>query len=1131
MGVLVVGVIVGLIYMKLFGFKKALEELVYTETEQAYSLTIRHASVDFINLSFKFDSLVIQRNQGLPESGIRQVYVPKLQLHVANLGAMLRFKKFDIRTLIIDEPLIDIDNPEQLDSLQEKFHLGQQILKLYPAIESVVERFNIEYLKINRAALGVKNHPKPPLNLSLIDFLIEEWEEGKIGENSQIQLLIGKQEVNFEKAQIEFSALEFNFRKRQLQIDDLRFATDDSLTNSHVKLAAKAVILTKLGYKDLFENQILTYEKVSIVKPNVDLHLFLNIDKTKDDVETNENEVVTRLIKQTIGECNVDTLEIDDAQINLVLQKEDDSTLIALPNVDFTLYTFSVTKESNTFITGTAHLELDKTSIELTDGITISCQKLIFDREQNLNFTDVQLYDAENKMMVAECKLLRLQEFHLLSLLFDKELLIKHIAFEEAIINIPPENIFGTSKKGNSGGLEKIMIQSIALKNVDLNYAATGKKISAIGLSMQVYNLSKKGDKPFEYQLSEIKVANANVDLEREQTHATLQNIEFKGQLLQAKKINLKQQDLEIGLEDMSAVHRGKIDDFKNLDYNNWDAINANHLDLKGILPEKTTTKIVDTTKAKNRFAVAQINVKQVSANLKNSELAFSFSGKNLALKNITIVDGEFNYQSATGTLNNLLLEAKNLTAKAEEIALSMPEKFDVQQVLVTTDKLALSAPNASIHSLEKQGDLWGVKSAKIASLNIDQNGHHLVKTGSIIVKNAQFGGAEKPFVGFIEAQSPEFNFTHKTQKESSNKVNKLAFLDFFGDYILHEGTLHIPDKTILFGKTHGNALEKTLACAFIKTTIPKMDLVVKGFAIDSRKMAFDTLNLTPSKSWYANHSYAENILTAYIYHTDFTGFSMDSLLQAGKFENALVNVKGFKLNLAKDQRLPDPPYVEKPASLEGLLNLPKNISLKSIKLKHGRIDVSQISSKTGEEGHLDLSEIWADIKINAQSDKSLRLNLNGGAKLYDNGNVTLNYKTIDSEMFSLSAVVSGFDMTKLNKIVTPLNAVQIESGHLENYTFNITANNHRALGTASITYDNLHMIIFKKSEPEKKNLGSEILTLLADDFVIKNSKTNASTAILQLRVKNKTTFDYWVKSAVNGAIMAVREGRRKRKF
>ena len=188
-GVLIIGILLGLIYMKLFGLKKALEELVYSETDQAYSLTIQHASVDFISLSFKFDSLFIERNPSLPESGIRQVYIPRLQLQVANPVNMLRFKKFDIKTLILDEPLIDIDNPENQDSTQQKFHLGQQIVKLYPAIESVVERFSIEHLKINSAALGVKNHPKPPLHLALIDFLIEEWEEGKMGENSQIQLL------------------------------------------------------------------------------------------------------------------------------------------------------------------------------------------------------------------------------------------------------------------------------------------------------------------------------------------------------------------------------------------------------------------------------------------------------------------------------------------------------------------------------------------------------------------------------------------------------------------------------------------------------------------------------------------------------------------------------------------------------------------------------------------------------------------------------------------------------------------------------------------------------------------------------------------------------------------------------
>jgi len=438
--------------------------------------------------------------------------------------------------------------------------------------------------------------------------------------------------------------------------------------------------------------------------------------------------------------------------------------------------------------------------------------------------------------------------------------------------------------------------------------------------------------------------------------------------------------------------------------------------------------------------------------------------------------------------------------------------------------------PQASIFNLEKRGNQWEVKTSKIASLNLKQNGHELLTTANIVVKDTRFGGGKNPSIGFIEAFKTEFTVIADKKKEKTKKENSLSFLDFFGDYILHEGTLHLPEKEVLFGKTYGNARKKTLSCAYIKTTIAKMDVMARGFAIDPKKLAIDTLNLTPNKTWYAGHSYAENILTANIFGTHITGFSLDSVLHAGKFENAIVNVNGFYLNLAKDQRLPDPPYVEKPASLEGLLKLPKNIRLKSINLKNGSLDLSQISSKTGEQGYLDLSEIWAKIDITPNEAKDLKLNLVGGAKLYKQGEIALTYKTIDTHMFSLSASVSNFDMTKMNAIITPLNAIEIKSGYLENYHFNITANNYRALGKANITYDDLHMIIYKKSEPDKKNLGSEILTLLADDFVIKNSKTNASTDIIQLRVKNKTTFDYWVKSAIHGALMAIREGRHKRK-
>jgi len=68
------------LYIKLRGFKEALEELVESESNGQYSLVIGKSSVDISDLSFTFNNLMIERNDALFQNGIRVVNIPYLQI-------------------------------------------------------------------------------------------------------------------------------------------------------------------------------------------------------------------------------------------------------------------------------------------------------------------------------------------------------------------------------------------------------------------------------------------------------------------------------------------------------------------------------------------------------------------------------------------------------------------------------------------------------------------------------------------------------------------------------------------------------------------------------------------------------------------------------------------------------------------------------------------------------------------------------------------------------------------------------------------------------------------------------------------------------------------------------------------
>jgi hypothetical protein len=199
------------------------------------------------------------------------------------------------------------------------------------------------------------------------------------------------------------------------------------------------------------------------------------------------------------------------------------------------------------------------------------------------------------------------------------------------------------------------------------------------------------------------------------------------------------------------------------------------------------------------------------------------------------------------------------------------------------------------------------------------------------------------------------------------------------------------------------------------------------------------------------------------------------------------------------------------------------------VDIKRGKLRYTETSEKTAADGVVTLEDVFARLEFDTTRSPSPVQNMKVQAKLYNAGLLDLHYATIDSSSFNLALQLKNFDLTNLNHIVVPLQSLQIKSGYLNHYNLDVTADKEKAVGAAVITYKNLHLEIFKPTEPEKRTLGTELLTLLADGIILKHSKKNAVAPVEQSRVKHKSVFNYWVKSAVHGAMGAIRKGKSKK--
>lgn len=150
-------------------------------------------------------------------------------------------------------------------------------------------------------------------------------------------------------------------------------------------------------------------------------------------------------------------------------------------------------------------------------------------------------------------------------------------------------------------------------------------------------------------------------------------------------------------------------------------------------------------------------------------------------------------------------------------------------------------------------------------------------------------------------------------------------------------------------------------------------------------------------------------------------------------------------------------------------------------------------------------------------------------ALLYNAAPVAVNYQKVNSSAFRMTVDVGSMDLTILNRVLRPLQSLELKSGYLDRFQLEATAMRDSARGQATMSYSNLHMTLLNKSDPGKKWLGQDIVSFLANG-VLRHNREQAWAPVEEIRIPEKSVFNYWKRIAVNGALNVVRKGKTTRR-
>lgn len=1091
------------IYAKLYGVRQALQELVRNQTDNRYSLTIGKTEIHPATLSVSFFDVALMRQENDTTSGVSSAQVPSFELRLGSISSLFS-KALDISLLSVVEPeVVILAGTRHVDRSQ----ITQHIIELYPAIEAVLARFNIGSLNVSQATLQFYEKDKNILNIRHLDLVIENWRMRDLSSTSQLKINIENQNLNLGKANLNFSGIEYNYLQHHLVFNNFSVAVADSASGSNVSISGKALKLQNLDYQALYRLQRYDLKRAEIVEPVI--NATFQWRKGRRSREINRN-IVTRMVKQAIGECRLDSAIISRARVQVLMRQAGDTVRINLPRVDFRLNTFAVVKDSSNFQIGEMQVNLNGSAVSLPGDWTVVLDEVLLDRHRDLTLNNITIRHQRDADPVATLSTLRIGYFNLIGIIFQKRFSASTIHAEGGVVNL--QRFLHTSTEETDTVIRPpdVAVDMLSLKDIQLRYRTSRTAAEVTGLSVLADKISTDQKGFVRYNLRSISADRMVINEASMGLRATLNGLLFNGRRLQAHRIEATKDSLTVAAENVETEIPSSAQKIRSLKY-----LSADRITLDGKLPRSSRTK------PSGSFDLGQLDFRIVQARLTAGENALAFTGRNIHVDRLQW-GKEFVWpRRFSGELSGVTIRTPKGHGLVNHLQVDYPRRINCQNVQLTGPKFSLAAAAITVRRPQHVRH-WAADQMALHHVQLKSDAR-TISADSVTVATLIWQ-AEKPSAERVDIYKPIAAFgipTRPSGEVSSRLIDALPARHLY----LHPGSLTFEDnRHIGFGLVHIDRERQILRASYLNTSATKSDLTLRNLLIEPTRIAADSILVIPNRKWYTSLEVEETLIQAKFGQVNVRGFSLEHLTHHKAVKNLTVDIGFADFDLRRNKLLPDPPPLKKPVTLDGLIPLPPDVQVSTVNIRDGRIQYRQLSDRTGEEGYVFMDKVSAVSRFDSLSSF---MTLYARANLYQSGAVELDYTTLAHDKFRLDVQVKNMDLTLLNQIIMPLQSLRIKSGYLREYKLSIHADDDNALGDAAITYDGLHLELFKHNEPERRSLGTEVLTLLADGIILKHSKENARTAVSHARVKHKSVFHYWVTSAITGATGAIRKGKR----
>ncbi len=232
-----------------------------------------------------------------------------------------------------------------------------------------------------------------------------------------------------------------------------------------------------------------------------------------------------------------------------------------------------------------------------------------------------------------------------------------------------------------------------------------------------------------------------------------------------------------------------------------------------------------------------------------------------------------------------------------------------------------------------------------------------------------------------------------------------------------------------------------------------------------------------------------------------FSGLNFNDVLRKNLISAKDLFIKSASFEIISNKIKPIDPDSDPKMPNEFFNSFKFDVKIPEVKFSGGSIKYGELFEHHEDPAILNFTNLNASLSnfSNIKNEKEPANILNASAKLADAGklDVLMNLNLTDENLnLTYKGKLSAMELNSLNDFLKISSAVEIESGKINEVTFDVKVNNGIAEGIVKPVYENLNIDLVSEDLEKNFNLKRFFKTFVANEFMIEKSNPNGDNEI-----------------------------------